>query len=96
MVACLSAKRRGTGSDMATERKKRALVLTGAGASLEFGAPGTAELTKSIETKVCADEWMRQCGGAHTYLEISKTLKVECSPEMRQLVKLSLSSGAPA
>ena len=60
---------------MATERKKRALVLTGAGASLDFGAPSTAGLTKTIETRVCADEWMRQCGGDHTYLEISKTLK---------------------
>lgn len=47
---------------MATERKKRALVLTGVGASLEFGTPGTAELTKSIETKVCADKWMQGCG----------------------------------
>ena len=59
---------------MATERKKRALVLTGAGASLEFGVPSTAELTKSIETKVCADEWMQECYGDYAYLEICKTL----------------------
>ena len=56
------------------ERKKRALVLTGAGASLEFGAPSTAKLTEAIETRVCADAWMQQCGGARAYLEIGKTL----------------------
>ena len=59
---------------MAMERKKRALVLAGAGASLEFGAPSTATLTKAIETKVCADAWMQQRGGDQAYLEISKTL----------------------
>ena len=59
---------------MAMERKKRALVLAGAGASLEFGAPCTAKLTKAIETKVCADAWMQQYGGVRAYLEISKTL----------------------
>ena len=56
------------------ERKKRALILAGAGASLEFGAPSTTELTKAIETRVCADEWMQQCGGDHAYLQISQTL----------------------
>ena len=63
-----------TASDMAMERKKRVLVLAGAGASLEFGAPSTATLTKAIETKVCADAWMQQRGGDQAYLEISKTL----------------------
>ena len=56
------------------ERKKRALVLTGAGASLEFGAPNTAKLTKAVKTRVCADAWMQQCGGARAYLKIGKTL----------------------
>ena len=56
------------------ERKKRALVLTGAGASLEFGAPSTANLTKAIETRVCADELMRKWGSDQAYLKISKTL----------------------
>ena len=59
---------------MAMERKKRALVLTGAGASLDFGAPSTATLTKAIEKKVCADKWMQENGSDHAYLEISKTL----------------------
>ena len=51
-------------------RKKRALVLVGAGASLEFGAPCTAKLTSAIERRVRADEWMRHSGGDRAYLEI--------------------------
>ena len=48
---------------MATERKKRALVLAGAGSALDFGAPSTAELTKIIGQKVMDDKWMKKCGG---------------------------------
>ena len=59
---------------MKTTRKKRALVLTGAGASLEFGAPSTDKLTETIETKVRADRWMQCCGGAGAYSKISETL----------------------
>ena len=59
---------------MATERKKRALVLVGAGASLDFGAPSTAELTKVIEKKVCADKRMQIFGSDLAYLKILKTL----------------------
>ena len=55
-------------------RKKRALVLTGAGASLEFGAPCTADLTTNIRTRVLADNWIRHCGGDRAYLEIHETL----------------------
>ena len=55
---------------MAMKRKKRALVLVGAGASLEFGAPSTAELTKSIGKKVKVDSWLRDCGSDHAYREI--------------------------
>ena len=51
-------------------RKKRALVLVGAGASLEFGAPCTAKLTSAIERRVRADEWMRHSGGDRAYLEL--------------------------
>ena len=59
---------------MTTGRKKRALVLTGAGASIDFGAPSTAKLTKIIKKNVCADKYMQHCGGNHAYLEINKTL----------------------
>ena len=57
-----------------TKRKRRAVVLTGAGASLEFGAPSTAQLTQDIEQKVENDAWMRKCGGDHAYREIFKVL----------------------
>lgn len=59
---------------MATERKKRAMVLVGAGASLEFGAPCTARLTEIIGQKVGDDTWMQECSGDSTYREILKTL----------------------
>ena len=59
---------------MATERKKRALVVAGAGASLDFGAPSTAELTKIIGQKVRDDAWMKECGGYYAYQQILKTL----------------------
>jgi len=61
-------------SGVATERTKRALVLAGAGASLEFGAPSTDNLTRAIETGVLADGWMQHTGADCAYLEISKTL----------------------
>jgi hypothetical protein len=57
-----------------TGRTKRALILTGAGASLDFGAPSTHALTKAIESKVLADAWMQQCGSDRAYLEIADTL----------------------
>ena len=59
---------------MAMKRKKRALVLAGAGASLEFGAPSTAKLTRSIGRKVENDSWLQKCGGHHAYQEIFKIL----------------------
>ena len=74
IISVLLAKRSKLESGMKTTRKKRALVLTGAGASLEFGAPCTAKLTETIETKVHDDRWMQCCGGAGAYSKISETL----------------------
>ena len=59
---------------MATDRKKRTLVLVGAGASLDFGVPSVADLTKSIGQKVAADAWMREVGGDTAYRVIYDTL----------------------
>ncbi len=59
---------------MAVGRKKRALVLTGAGASLDFGAPSTSALTKAIAARVQADDWMRHCGSDAAYLKIRDVL----------------------
>ena len=55
-------------------RKKRALVLTGAGASIDFGAPSTADLTKSIEKKVLAGDSMRDCASSRAWLELKDAL----------------------
>lgn len=51
-------------------RRKRALVLAGAGAARPFGAPSTTELTNAIEKRVRADEWMHHTGADRAYLEI--------------------------
>jgi len=51
-------------------RRKRALVLAGAGAALQFGAPSTTELTNAIEERVRRDAWMRHTGADRAYLEI--------------------------
>ena len=59
---------------MVTERKRRAFVLVGAGASLEFGAPSTSDLTEAIGREVGGDAWMRQCGGDRAYVQILETL----------------------
>ena len=53
---------------------KRALILTGAGASIEFGAPSTTSLTNFIERKILADGWMQRCGGDQAWSEIRETL----------------------
>ena len=59
---------------MATDGKKRAMILVGAGASLDFGVPSVADLTKYIGQKVAADAWMRKIGGDTAYRVIYKTL----------------------
>ena len=46
---------------------KRALVLLGAGASIDFGAPSTAKLTGIIENAVMADQVMQMTGGNMAY-----------------------------
>ena len=59
---------------MTMKRKKRAMVLVGAGASLEFGAPSTAQLTKNIGQKVKNDPRMKKCGGDQAYQKIFNVL----------------------
>ncbi len=59
---------------MPSRLKKRALILTGAGASIDFGAPSTTCLTNSVERKILADGWMQRCGGDQAWSEIRETL----------------------
>lgn len=65
---------KSAGKCMMRASKKRALVLAGAGAALEFGAPSTADLTNAIEKRVRANKWMRHTGADHAYLEIQAIL----------------------
>ena len=60
----------------ATNRRtrKRALVITGAGASLEFGAPCTAKLTQLVRESVSADQFLRQFGADQACKRIDDTL----------------------
>lgn len=46
---------------------KTAMVLFGAGASVEYNAPSTSGLTENIEREVLADSWMKQSGGAAAF-----------------------------
>jgi hypothetical protein len=53
---------------------KRALVLFGAGASIDYGAPSTATLTQAIENTVQADAIMRHTGGDVAFRNIRARL----------------------
>jgi hypothetical protein len=49
---------------------KRAVVVFGAGASVEYGAPSTGSLTHAIDGSVIADAGMKLVkAGLETYLE---------------------------
>lgn len=49
-------------------------MLFGAGASLDYGAPSTAELTDLLHDAVLSNPWMRKSGGADAYVRISSML----------------------
>lgn len=53
---------------------KRALVLLGAGASLEYDGPSTTGLTDTIERAVAADPYMQRSGGHAAFQEIKTGL----------------------
>lgn len=61
--------------------KKRAIVLFGAGASVEYKVPSTTTLTEDIERSVMADGWMKHSGGDAAYATIRNKLKdYLCNP----------------
>ena len=55
-------------------KRKRALVILGAGASLEFGAPSTSDLTKQVRKKLLCNEFMCDVGADQAYQRINDTL----------------------
>lgn len=55
-------------------KRQRAVVILGAGASVEYGVPATSKLSKIIENKVCADAYMKHVGGDHAFRKIKNEL----------------------
>jgi hypothetical protein len=53
---------------------KRGVVILGAGASVEFGAPTTIKLTEKVEQHVCSDFLMKQHGGDIAFRKIKEIL----------------------
>ena len=54
--------------------RKRALVIAGAGAALEYGAPSTSKLTELVRKKIRADDVMRLFGADQACRRIDETL----------------------
>ncbi len=54
---------------------KRAVVLFGAGASIEYGAPSTSKLTATVQQQVEADDWLKNIGGDKIYAKIKAGLE---------------------
>lgn len=54
---------------------RRAIILLGAGASVEYKALSTPALTDAIEREVLADPWMIKSGGAAAFADIKSRLK---------------------
>ena len=54
--------------------RKRALVIAGAGAALEFGAPSTSDLTELVREKINTDDLMRRFGCDQACRRIDETL----------------------
>lgn len=53
---------------------QRAVLLFGAGASIEYGAPSTAKMTALIESAVMSDPFMKSIGGDVAYTKIKSEL----------------------
>ncbi|WP_080098398.1 SIR2 family protein [Xanthomonas oryzae] len=57
------------------KNKKRALVIVGAGASIEYGIPATAEFGSLIEDHLANDDYCRIKGGYDAYCEVKSKLE---------------------
>lgn len=54
--------------------RQRAVVILGAGASIEYGMPATIALSEIIENAICADPWMMRIGGDVAFRKIKAGL----------------------
>ncbi|WP_248800157.1 SIR2 family protein [Pseudomonas sp. MWU13-2105] len=59
---------------MSGKAKKRAVVIMGAGASVELGIPTTVGFGKVIDADVAGDEWCQRTGGSQAYEDVKKAL----------------------
>lgn len=55
-------------------RQRRAVVIVGAGASVEYGVPITANFGKLIDKAVHADRYCAEAGGAAAYSDVQQRL----------------------
>nr|WP_312379229.1 SIR2 family protein [Delftia acidovorans] len=53
---------------------RRALILLGAGASVELGIPATSALTNTIDAAVLEDKWCAHTRGSQAYSDVRETL----------------------
>ncbi|MDA9537280.1 hypothetical protein ACM41_13965 [Bradyrhizobium sp. CCBAU 21362] len=58
-----------------SKAKERALVILGAGGSIEYGIPATIKFTDIIEAAVMSDPWVQSQGGGAAYQTIKRRLK---------------------
>lgn len=58
-----------------TKSKERALLILGAGGSIEYGVPATLKFTDIIETAITADPWVQAQQGDAAYRTIKRRLK---------------------
>jgi len=62
-------------------KKKRALIIVGAGASVDYGIPVTAKFGSLIEADLQANKYCVQTGGWDAYLQIKDQLEAYYSPD---------------
>ena len=58
-----------------SKTRERALVVLGAGASIEYGIPATVDFTDIIEAAVISDPWVQSQNGDAAYKTIKRRLK---------------------
>ena len=91
---------------MLSQKKKRALVIVGAGASVDYGIPTTADFGALIEAHMQVNDYCVKTGGFDAYLQVKSTLEsyyLPCTGEahferiyhvLHELAAMRLTAGA--